>query len=54
MTKLKKHVLLKKNEDRRINAGHPWVYSNEIRTVSGAPAIGDVVEIVTAGGHSLG
>jgi 23S rRNA (cytosine1962-C5)-methyltransferase len=54
MTLLKKHVVLKKNEDRRINAGHPWVYSNEIRTVNGDPAIGDVVEIVAAGGRSLG
>ncbi len=54
MSHSKKHIILKKNEDRRIRAGHPWVYSNEIRTVNGDPAIGDVVEIVAAGGRSLG
>ena len=26
------HLRLKKNEDRRIRAGHPWIYSNEIDT----------------------
>jgi len=28
----RKHLRLKKNEDRRIRRGHPWVYSNEIDT----------------------
>jgi len=26
------HIQLKKGEDRRIRAGHPWIYSNEIDT----------------------
>lgn len=26
------HIRLKKGEDRRIRAGHPWIYSNEIDT----------------------
>jgi 23S rRNA (cytosine1962-C5)-methyltransferase len=54
MTHSPKHIILKKNEDQRIRSGHPWVYSNEIRTVNGDPNIGDVVEIVAAGGRSLG
>jgi 23S rRNA (cytosine1962-C5)-methyltransferase len=29
-----KTVTLKKGEDRRIRAGHPWIYSNEIDTAS--------------------
>lgn len=27
-------ILLKKNEDRRIRAGHPWIFSNEINTTA--------------------
>lgn len=27
-------ILLKKNEDRRIKAGHPWIFSNEINTIA--------------------
>src|SRR5579864_7985627 len=26
------HIRLKKGEDRRIRAGHPWIFSNEIDT----------------------
>ncbi len=39
---------LKKNEDRRLRAGHPWVYSNEVDTAHtplSAFAPGDPVEI---------
>jgi 23S rRNA (cytosine1962-C5)-methyltransferase len=41
----KKNIVLKKNEERRIQAGHQWVFSNEIQTVNGAPKNGDIVEI---------
>ncbi len=41
----KKNIVLKKNEERRIQAGHQWVFSNEIQTVNGAPKSGDIVEI---------
>jgi 23S rRNA (cytosine1962-C5)-methyltransferase len=50
----KKHVILKKNEDRRLRAGHQWVFSNEIHRVVGAPVAGDIVEILRADGISLG
>ncbi len=54
LTHLKKQIILKKNEDRRIVAGHPWVFSNEIRETRGEPAIGDVVELLAASGLPLG
>lgn len=50
----KKHVILKKNEDRRLRSGHQWVFSNEIHRAVGAPVAGDVVEILRADGVSLG
>jgi len=53
-THLKKRIILGKKEDRRILAGHPWVFSNEVREVIGQPGIGDVVELFSAGGISLG
>jgi len=51
---LQKRIVLKKNEDRRVAAGHPWVFSNEIRETLGAPATGDVVEVHASSGRSLG
>ena len=42
----KKNIVLKKNEERRIQNGHQWVFSNEIHAVNGAPKSGDLVEIV--------
>ncbi len=50
----KKHVILKKNEDRRLRAGHQWVFSNEIHRVVGEPIAGEIVEILRADGISLG
>jgi len=49
-----KTIILRKKEDRRIIAGHPWVFSNEIQETYGAPAAGDVVEVRNAGGKPLG
>jgi 23S rRNA (cytosine1962-C5)-methyltransferase len=46
-------LVLKKGEDRRLRTGHLWVFSNEVRDHPVAAA-GDVVEVVTAGGQSLG
>ena len=51
---LQKQIHLRNKEDRRILAGHPWVFSNEIREARGTPAIGDVVEVVAASGVPLG
>jgi 23S rRNA (cytosine1962-C5)-methyltransferase len=47
-------IILRKNEEHRVAGGHPWVFSNEIREFKGTPAIGDVVEVRSAGGISLG
>lgn len=47
-------LILKNKEEGRILAGHPWVFSNEIREVKGSPQIGDVVELLAANGKSLG
>ncbi|MBW7887965.1 MAG: class I SAM-dependent rRNA methyltransferase [Bacteroidetes bacterium] len=49
-----KHVILKKNEERRLLLGHQWIFSNEIHRVEGNPAAGDVVEIRRSDGKSLG
>ncbi len=51
---LPRQVILKKNEDRRIVRGHPWIFSNEIRDIVGQPVIGDVVEALSAGGKLIG
>jgi len=41
-------IRLKKNEDRRIRGGHPWVFSNEIERIDGSPAIDQVTEQILA------
>ncbi len=51
---LPRQVILKNKEERRIVAGHPWAFSNEVRETRGNPALGDVVELVAASGISLG
>ncbi|MCC6397979.1 MAG: class I SAM-dependent rRNA methyltransferase [Bacteroidetes bacterium] len=47
-------IILRKNEDLRIRAGHVWVFSNEIRETHGSPAAGDIVEVRNVGGKPLG
>ncbi|MGA2090858.1 MAG: class I SAM-dependent rRNA methyltransferase [Endomicrobiales bacterium] len=47
-------ITLKFNEDRRIRAGHLWVFSNEIKLIEGQPAVGDIVEVHSVGGEFLG
>jgi 23S rRNA (cytosine1962-C5)-methyltransferase len=51
---LAKQIILRNKEEGRVVAGHPWVFSNEIRETRGAPVIGDVVELLAASGLSLG
>lgn len=50
-------LLLNPQADRRIKKGHLWIYSNEVNTgktpLKGF-APGDLVEVVAAGGQSLG
>jgi 23S rRNA (cytosine1962-C5)-methyltransferase len=49
-----KVITLKKNEDRRINNGHLWAFSNEILAISGDPLAGDIVELRASAGALLG
>lgn len=45
---------LKKNEDRRVRAGHCWIFSNEIAAVEGAGEAGGPAEVFSASGRCLG
>jgi 23S rRNA (cytosine1962-C5)-methyltransferase len=50
-------LILRKNEDRRLRAGHLWVFSNEVdigRTPLKAFQPGDLVEIQSASGNAVG
>lgn len=50
-------LILKKNEDRRLRAGHLWVFSNEVdtqRTPLTAFAAGDAVDIRAHDGRFIG
>ncbi|HYA02042.1 MAG TPA: class I SAM-dependent rRNA methyltransferase, partial [Syntrophobacteria bacterium] len=47
-------IQLKKNEERRILAGHSWIFSNEIHDVLHGVEPGDVVRVVSASGRFLG
>ncbi len=51
---IKKQLLLRKHEDKRIGQGHLWAFSNEIKEVRGAPEAGDVVELRDHGGKFIG
>jgi 23S rRNA (cytosine1962-C5)-methyltransferase len=46
-------LALRKNQDRRVRAGHPWIFSNEVEAVSGVKD-GDIVDVVDARGAFLG
>ncbi len=54
MSTLSQHIILKKNEDRRLLGGHQWIFSNEIQRIVGEPNSGDVIEILRSDGRSLG
>jgi 23S rRNA (cytosine1962-C5)-methyltransferase len=47
-------ITLNKNEERRIKSGHPWVFSNEIREVSGERSAGVVAELYDSAGGFIG
>ena len=49
-----KRLVLRKNQDRRVRGGHPWIFSNELATLEGAPAPGDLVEVTDFRGAFLG
>ncbi len=47
-------IRLRKNEDRRIKNGHPWVFSNEIERIEGGRDTGIAAELYDAGGGFMG
>ncbi|MBV6479279.1 MAG: Ribosomal RNA large subunit methyltransferase I [Ignavibacteria bacterium] len=47
-------IYLKKNEDRRLLAGHQWVFSNEIKKIEDFVTNGEVSELFTENGRFLG
>jgi len=49
-----KSLKLKQKEDRRILRGHPWIFSNEIDTVSTVFAPGDLVDVLDHAGRFVG
>lgn len=49
-----KTVRLRKNEDRRVRAGHLWIFSNEIANLDQPFVPGEIVEVVTFGGTFAG
>lgn len=51
---MKKHLVLKKQEEERLLSGHQWIFSNEIKTIQGNPEAGDVVELHRHDGKFLG
>ncbi len=50
-------LYLRKREDRRVRAGHPWIFSNEVDVRKSPLSVfepGQPVEILSAGGRFLG
>jgi 23S rRNA (cytosine1962-C5)-methyltransferase len=49
-----KTILLRKNQERRIKAGHPWVFSNEIWKMPEKLYPGEDVQVSDSRGHLIG
>lgn len=47
-------IKLKKNEDRRLRAGHLWVFSNEIANLDQDFTAGETVDVINHAGRRLG
>lgn len=47
-------IYLKKKEEKRIEAGHSWVYANEVERIEGTGKNGDVARVFDHGGKYLG
>lgn len=47
-------VILKKTEEKRIVAGHPWVYANEVQKIEGKDKNGSLATVLSADGRYLG
>jgi len=46
--------ILRPGHDRRLRAGHPWIFSNEIDRIDGIPNGGDAVAVFSSRGDCLG
>ncbi len=47
-------LVLRNGEDRRVRGGHPWIFSNEVESWSGAVEDGGIVEVADHRGAFLG
>lgn len=47
-------LILRRGHDRRVRAGHPWVFSNEIDSLDGPAETGAAVDIIAADGQRIG
>jgi len=47
-------LVLKRGEDARLRAGHPWIYRSQIADLKGFSRAGEAVEVLDAAGHYLG
>ena len=47
-------VFLKKNEEKRIRNGHPWVYANEVDHTDGKGKNGDLASVYDVHGNYIG
>ena len=47
-------VYLKRNEDKRIRAGHAWVYANEVARIEGKGKNGELAAVYDFDGNFLG
>lgn len=47
-------ITLKRNKDKYLRRGHPWIFANLIDRIDGEPGRGDVVEIANDRGDLLG
>ena len=49
-----KTVKLKNKEERRIQRGHPWVFSNELQRITDTFLPGELVDVLDSSGRLLG
>ena len=47
-------IVLKSGMDRRLRAGHPWIYRTEIADLVGRWSAAEAVDVVDSAGHFLG
>ena len=45
---------MKRNEERRVQRGHPWIFSNELEPVIPPPVVGSLVDVQSAKGAFVG